>query len=215
VEAGRAPSFRSRDGTITFTVPEPGDAAYADYQEMLQHPRYRSAFQNSPGYALPYDPEWRSEVSGRRTVERRNMRFDVDETSMEELARAFLTALVQDDEESLLRLCLSRDEFERILWPEFPQSRPYLRVPPDDAWMLQRSTTLHGLHTALRNYGGRDLELMQVHPGTRMDYTNFTLFRDVVLRVRDRQSREVFDLRYIPTMVGCGGRYKAYIYEVP
>lgn len=206
-------TFASPDGSIRFSVPRPGDSVYDDYLEMLQHPRYQSAFSNAPGYALPYDPEWRSVVRGRREVDPVEHEFEGGERSMEELAAAFVAALEDGSEQALFDLRVNRHEFEAILWPEFPQSRPYLKITTNDAWMLHHSASLSGIRMIAASYRGHELELVDVAFEDAFEYTNFTMFRNVVIRVRDRATQTEHDIQAIPAIVSRNGRYKAYMYS--
>jgi hypothetical protein len=206
-------SFASRDGSMVFTVPAPGDPEYADYQEMLQDPHFRSTLEGLPGYALPYDPEWRSVVRGKRTTARAPVHFDGGAGSLDDLARAYLQAIGAGDELAVLRLRISRDEFEHILWPEFPQSRPYVRILPADAWTMHHASTMSGVVKALEEQSGRELDLVGVEYGDVVEYTNFTLYRDVSIRVRDASTQRVLELPYVPVVARCNGKFKAYLYR--
>ncbi len=206
-------SFASRDGATVFTVPSPGDPEYADYTEMLQHPRFRSALEGLPGYALPYDPEWRSVIQGKRKTAPTPLQFEGGAGSLAALANAYLQAIGAGDEIAVLRLRISRDEFERILWPEFPQSRPYLRIKPEDAWSLHHANSMSGVLKALEEQAGRKLDLVDIEHGDVVEYTNFTLYRDVLIRVRDAETQRIQELPYLPVVVRRNGKFKAYLYR--
>ena len=133
--------------------------------------------------------------------------------SLAELARAYLQAVVAGDEIAVLRLRISRDEFERILWPEFPQSRPYLRIKPEDAWSMHHTNSMSGVLKALEEQAGRELELVQIEHGDVVEYTNFTLYRDVLIRVRDAKTHRIQELPYLPVVARCNGKFKAYLYR--
>ncbi len=206
-------SFTSREGALTFSVPQQGDPEYADYQEMLHDPHFRSSLEGLPGYALPYDPEWRSVVTGKRQVGPTPLQLHGGAGSLEALARAYLEAIGTGDEIGVLRLRVSREEWEGILWPEFPQSRPYVRIKPEDAWMLHHATSMSGVQKGLENFRGHTLELVEVTHGETVAYTNFTLVEDVVIRARDQKTQKFVEIPYLHAVVGRNGHYKAYIFE--
>jgi hypothetical protein len=110
-----------RDGLRRVRVPAPGDAEYVDYQEMLTHLMFRSSVENSPGYAPPYDPEWRSVLTGRRNAGSVDLEFVNGARSLEELGRFVMLAALDGDGQALVGLAVNKDEFELILWPGFPR----------------------------------------------------------------------------------------------
>lgn len=207
-----AAAFRSLDGKQTFRVPQPDDPEWRDYVEMLHHPRFRSALTNAPGRALPYDPEWRSEVSGRRQATPVEGELQGGAATAEELASALLAALRRGDRAALERLLVTEDEFRTFFWPEFPQSRPYLKVPTGEAWGFHRATQAENVGAAIDALRGRSLDLEGVELARRMDFTNFTMVRDVVLWTRDAETGARLGLRIVPTFVERHGRWKAYAF---
>jgi hypothetical protein len=207
-----AAAFRSLDGTETFRVPQPSDPEWADYVEMLRHPRFRSALSNAPGRALPYDPEWRSEVRGRREVTPIEAELQGGAPSPGALARAVLAALVAGDRAALDPLVVDATEFESIFWPEFPQSRPYLKVPVSEAWGFQRAGQSENLGDLVETLRGRNLDFISVDLATKIDYTNFTMVRDVVVWTRDAATGARLGLAITPTIVERHGRWKVFAF---
>ena len=206
-------SFQSLDGQYTFTVPREGDSDWADYQAMRAHPRYRSSLDKNPMYQLPYDPEWRSTITGVRTAspvaqELRNYR-----DSLGELAQRLLTAVGQDDHDQLNAMSIDRDEFEVICWPSFPQSRPYAKVPVLEAWNFHVGHCGGGIAQMLRHFGGRALVLESVSHGEIKDYGNFRLFNDVVVHAVDQASGDKVEITNMETVIERHGRFKPYIYK--
>ena len=206
-------TITSRDGSMTFRVPKPGEPDYDDYVEMTQHPRFRSAMEGRPGYAMPYDPEWRTMVTGKREVAPMSFQLEDGVDSMQHLAQALLEALRVKDHDALQRLRVTRHEFEDLMWPEFPQSRPYLRIESEEAWIAHHNSSAAAVATLLRKWGGRNLELIAVDYGDSFKYTNFTLYQGVKLRVRTAGTGETFEITEIPSIVGCNGQFKAYTYR--
>jgi hypothetical protein len=111
----------------------------------------------------------------------------------------------------MLRLHVTRTEFLQLCWPEFPQSRPYLKIPEAEAWSFQQTKCSEAAVTALRTWGGRAWTLDGVVVGRSTPYRNFTLHEDVRLRAIDSTGRlEVLDV--VPVVVERNGRFKVFVY---
>jgi hypothetical protein len=193
---------------VEFTVPQPGDPEYEDYREMLAHPAYRSSVENSPGYAMPYDPEWRAPLVGRREAEETDLQFVSGAGSLRELIRGYLDAVESRDPRGAFEMAVTKDEFQLILWREFPQSRPFLRIPPDEAWLFQLAKMEDGIMEALESYAGRSFELEHVKAGKVSEFRNFVLYEDLSIHVLDTESQEQGPLRVHPTVAERDGRFK-------
>ena len=203
-------SFKSRDGRITFRVPEPTDPEYADYQLMLQH----RAYQTSAGerLKLPYDPEWRSMVTGRREAGPVSTPFTGGAHSLEALLEEVVASVQAKDVQRLHALRLDGKEYAEICWPEFPQSRPYVKIPVEEAWSMHSAKCFSGTEQALIEYGGRALALQSISVGTVEAYRNFKLHRGLKLEVRDLGSQEVFTWSWVKTVAERDGLYKIFTY---
>src|SRR6185503_6980833 len=94
----------------------------------------RSPLESSPGYYPPADPESLAAVNGRRDAPPVEGEFSGGAASLEDLAREILAGLEQNDERALHALRVTQDEFERIIWPEMPQSRPITNIPFSEVW---------------------------------------------------------------------------------
>jgi len=195
----------------TFTVPRPGDPEYADYQAMLADPHYRSSLENTAGYALPYDPEWRSVVRGRREVGPTNLQFHRGLVSLEALATSYLEGLGSQDVDMLFDLGVTPQEFKGILWPEFPQSRPFLRIPADEAWLFQLTHMNDDLASLYGRLGGVDRELVSVKVGSAMEFTNFRLLNDVTITAHEVDTGKIVTL-HLDAVAERNGRYKVYTF---
>lgn len=208
VASASVAAVRRTGGPGQFHVPIPGDPDYADYREMLAEPRLRSSVENSPGYAMPYDPEWRSVVEGRRRVGPTSLEFTEGETSLRNLGDALLKAVREHDLNLLNSVRVDRDEYQLILWPEFPQSRPFLRIPPDEAWMFQSARQRKGLEEVLARYGDRDLSMESLQVGSKEPFTNFTLYRGVTLTATDVKNGKTVQVLKDATVAERNGRFK-------
>ncbi len=196
-----------------FRVPTPADPEYADYQEMLRHSMFRSSVENSAGYAPPYDPEWRSAVTGRREAGPVDLDFVGGARSLEELGRFVLLAAVDGDGQGLLDLAVTKDEFELILWPEFPQSRPYLRIPSEEAWSFHYADLTKGISRGGLALIGRPYSFAGVFAGRVEDYANFRLLKDVFLIARDEDTNRLEEFSFLGTVAERRGRFKVYLFE--
>ncbi len=196
-----------------YRVPKPGDADYADYREMLGNPRFRSSVENTDGYEIPYDPEWRSVVTGRREVGPTNLSLIGGASSLDELGSFILLGLEEADQQALADLEVTRDEFQALLWPEFPQSRPYMRIPPEEAWHFHYAKCTKGLAILMKGYGKRHLALEGVTVDEVRPFTNFTLHEGVTLHVVDQDTGEAEDIRTISAVVERQGHFKIYMAE--
>jgi hypothetical protein len=203
----------SRDGTQTFTVPEPGDPEWEDYLEMKRHRQFQSMHDGKDGYAIPYDPEWRALIDGKRNAPPIDHELMNAHSSPQELVAAVLDGLHESNAGLLGDLDVDQEEFEIICWPSFPQSRPYVRVPVSDAWTFQYAECHAGIHTMTQILGGRDLELKDLKIQGTKDYGNFKLHEGVVIEAIDRANDEVVRINNVDTIIERNGMFKVYLYK--
>jgi hypothetical protein len=195
-----------------FGVPRPGDPEYADYQEMLAHPRYRSSLENTEGYALPYDPEWRAVVNGRREVEPDpSLAFHHGFVSLDALGESYLDGMAAEDANMLFDLAVTPEEFKTIFWPEFPQSRPYVRIPEQEAWMFHLTHMNDELGQLYGRFSGVEREFVGVQVGEVKEYTNFRILEDVVITAREVDTGRTVTLT-VESVAEVQGRYKVFSY---
>jgi hypothetical protein len=197
----------------TFTVPKEGDPEWEDYQEMLKHPRVRTSVANSPGYRIPYDPEWRSMDTGRREVEPIEYPLVGYSENLEDLAQEFLDALRDARPEILAEMRVDQEEWEEVFWPEFPQSRPYLKMPAAEVWAFHDAEARSGANKALREFAGLPLTLESIAHGEREVYTNFALIPALRIRAVNEVTGEIVTLDHLSVVAERQGRYKAYIFN--
>lgn len=188
-----------------YTVPKPGDPNYEDYQEMLAQPRFRSWMDNSPGYALPYDPEWRSVLTGRRETGPTDLEFARGGTLKTAIGK-LLEAFEERHSHVLIPYEIGKDEFELILWPEFPQSRPYVKIPPDEAWLFRKAKYQETIREGMGHYAGMPLDLVDVKIVKTDEYTNFRLVT-AAITARDRETGETLELKINPILAERHGKY--------
>jgi hypothetical protein len=129
---------------------------------------------------------------------------------MEALGRAILWALHHADRDSLRRLCVDEGEFARILWREFPQSRPATGLRWEDAYYLLFQRNLGGISRAIGEHGGRPLQFVRWdRADTVARYRNFRMHNGLALVVRDENGAEE-RLDLVRAAVERKGRYKLY-----
>jgi hypothetical protein len=197
---------------FTYRLPEPGDPDHEDYQEMLRHPEY-ARFNHDRTLPMYYDPEWRSQVEGRREVPVNDLVLAGGATSVEELLTFVLLGLADEDGDSIDQLRINRDEFQLLCWPEFPQSRPYLKIPPDEAWSFHFATMRKGAQKGFHEHAGRPLDLVSFDIGSVKEYTNFRILENVAMTVLDANTGEEIELDMVEAVLACRGRYKVFMYR--
>jgi hypothetical protein len=196
-----------------FTVPEPGDPQWEDYQAMLRDPHVRTSVSQAPGFRVPYDPEWRAMLTGRREVEPLSYPLVGYSNSIEELAQEFLDALRDRRPEILAEMRVDEDEWTAVFWPEFPQSRPYLKIPAEEAWDFHDAEARSAANKALREYAGTALTLESLSHGEPRVYTNFSLIGDLRIHAVDEETGERVEISLLSMVAERQGRYKAYIFN--
>jgi hypothetical protein len=176
-------------------------------------PRPRSPLERSPGYYPPDDPESLSVITGRRDAPLVDLELTGAAPSMDQLARMLLEALNRRDERALHALRVNRQEFEVILWREFPESRPVTNITADDAWQNAAAGSMAGASRAAGQYGSRNLEFLRVESNPPAAYKNFSLHRGVQILARDPATALEERVRFAPTFVERHGRYKVLLYK--
>lgn len=167
------------------------------------------SLQAAPGYKPLVDPDSISVRLGRRLdAPVVDMRFSFGATSMEHLGRMLTHAIHHTSLDSLRHLCITREEFNEILWREFPQSRPVTGLHADDAWFMLDGRLRGGVSKLLSERGGQDLAFVRWdRADTVALYKNFRLHNGLSLVVRDESGREVA-LPYVRAVAERKGQFK-------
>lgn len=128
--------------------------------------------------------------------------------SLEELSLRVLELLGEKDAAGLEGLRVSRDLYLCSLLPEFLRDRKPGNLPFELHWMLIDSESRAGIPGAVQDFGGRDLELLEidVSRGTE-DYASFRLYRKVRLEILDRQTGQSGRARIFDSVVEIDGRF--------
>jgi hypothetical protein len=165
---------------------------------------------DSPGYVPLVDPDSAAERLGRRpNAPLVDMPFTGGARSLDALGRAMCGAYHASSVDSMLRLCVTEDEFRVVLWPEFPQSRPATGVRWEDAWPVLFGRLNGGSVSSVRDMGGHVYRLVSVSKGTIVPYRNFKLHNDVTFVVRDEEG-QVRTIDWIRSIAERKGRFKVY-----
>ncbi|HZD05242.1 MAG TPA: hypothetical protein VE173_10000 [Longimicrobiales bacterium] len=131
--------------------------------------------------------------------------------SAAELIQAVLEATKVKDREALRGLLVTRDEYERLLWPEMPDGR---YTPFDFVWSLNATNSRKGLGQLLERYGGLDLELVSLaFTDDPEAYDHFTLHAGARVTVRRGDTGEEGILPSLDVFVEYGGTWKLVNYD--
>jgi hypothetical protein len=166
---------------------------------------------NAPAYRPPADPESMSVVIGRRLgAPRVKESFTGGTRSLDDLGRAVCHAIHHSDRDSLVALCVTDREFSKIMWREFPQSRPITGLQWDDAYFVLDRRNGGGAGRAIQMHGGTHLRFVRwERTDTTAVYRNFRLHNGLVLVALDENGQET-RLDVVRAAAERGGRFKLY-----
>ncbi|MGE3273877.1 MAG: hypothetical protein AB7O67_02110 [Vicinamibacterales bacterium] len=134
--------------------------------------------------------------------------------SDEDLARAVLEAVAARDQEALSRMALTKDEFEDLVWPALPASRPEVGMPADYVWQDTFTKSRGYLAQTLQEYGGQRFTLVRIgFRGETTTQPGYEVSRDSYLVVRDASGQER-TIRLFGSVIRQDGRSKVYSYIV-
>ncbi len=162
------------------------------------------------GWYPPADPESASVRIGRRDAPLVSLPFSGGKRSLTALGRAVVSNLSSNAPDSLLSLCVTKQEFEVILWPEFPQSRPATGLLPMDGWRVLDNRLISGTRGAAADWGGQPWTFVRIEAtGGVTKFRNFNLYRGIVIVVKDEAGVEQrFD--FLRTVAERKGVFKLY-----
>ena len=173
----------------------------------------RSPLESSPGYQRVVDPESTAVQTGRRNVPLHDKRLGEGARSAEDLALWILGALRENDKEQIKALHVTYEEYQEILWPEFPESRPITRLEHKDAWFFHERTSIAGINQGLNLHGGEPLEFDRItYDIGYAPYTNFNLYHGIRVHAL-RPSGEAVVVDFIESFIECRGTWKVYMYK--
>lgn len=126
--------------------------------------------------------------------------------SPEAMGRAVLQALEAEDRVALEGLLVTRQEHRDVLWDQLPESN-YMEF--GEARSLNERNTDEAIRDALRKYGGRSFELVEIGFTDEAEvYDGFTLHRGARMRVREEASGEVGRLPVLNVVLERDGLWK-------
>lgn len=128
--------------------------------------------------------------------------------SPEALAQAALDAISAGDEDGLIGLMITREEYETLLWPILPDRN---QMPFDFAWSITAPRSRKARRRAIADYEGIPLELVRVELGegdNRESYDEFTLYRRSRMVVRRTDTGAEGMLPLMDTLVRMDGGWK-------
>ncbi len=156
----------------------------------------------------PSPPPAPSAPAPRESAKKPERKLQNAERSEWALSVKALEALAKRDAAALGALRVTEREYKELLFPEFPAAGPGRTTPVDTHWYLLDMKSVKGLQEAVRDYGGENLELLEVTPaGGVEEYKTFRLLKKVSLKVR-RPSGEQAQLRIFGSIVVLDGQYK-------
>lgn len=130
------------------------------------------------------------------------------------VARAVLAAVERHDREALLGMALTVDEFEHLVWPTLPVSRPEVGMPMAYVWNDTATKSRGFLAETLHTYGGQRFDLVGIEfRGETTYHDGYQVSRKAHLRVRDADGRER-TIRVFGSIIRQNGRSKVYSYII-
>lgn len=131
--------------------------------------------------------------------------------SEEALGEAVLEALAQKDRVALQGFLVSREEYQKLLWPEMPDKQ---YTPFDFVWSLNEANTRKGLRQLFERYGGVEFELVSVDwTEPPEDYPSFRLYPGAQVTVRRLDNGERGVLPSFDVFVEYAGGWKLLNYD--
>ncbi len=166
---------------------------------------------DSPGYVPLSDRDSLTEALGRRPdAPLVRLPFGGGTRSLDAMGRAVCRALHAGSSDSLKALCVSMNEFQVILWPEFPQSRPATGLRWQDAWPVLYGRLNGGSVAAARDFEGHYYEFLRIErTADTKQYRNFRLHNGITIVAKDDEGK-VHNFTFIRSIAERKGRFKIY-----
>ena len=125
-----------------------------------------------------------------------------------------LTALADNDADTLRALALDEVEFRNAVWPDLPASRPERNVPFDYAWGDLHQKSNNAFRRLVARYGGRRYELVGVRfAGETTQYRSYKVHRETFLDLLDEEGEEV-RLALFGSILERDGEFKLFSFVV-
>ncbi|HUP18499.1 MAG TPA: hypothetical protein VM778_00950 [Gemmatimonadota bacterium] len=156
-------------------------------------------------------PEWRGNYQI-DPLPAEALALDGAADGLDDLLETIERGLAERDTAGLRALLPTEREYREILYPAFPAAHPPIHASFETVWLLQLGDTWDGLKRILREYGGRDVEILDVRfVRPDQDFVNFRLHEasEVDLLV-DGEPRS--GVRLFGSVVQVGDRWKVLSY---
>lgn len=130
--------------------------------------------------------------------------------SLEEVAAQFLKVLETGEMEAARELAITRDEFERYVWPQLPASASGTNLSVDFLWQQTEFKSINYLKDTLQNHAGKSYELVEVRSAEGIkEYGSFRTHRDMRVRIRTPEGKEQ-ELNLFGSILEMDGEFKLY-----
>jgi len=137
--------------------------------------------------------------------------------SMDGLVTLLLRGLKQQDRKTLESIYITRDEYDRWIWPQLPVSKKKQwqnRKSMNLVWSQHHLRSTHGLTSVLENYGGNTYSLLKLQPAEQTrDYTTYKIYSDMQVCVKDASGTEHW-LKLFGSIVHINNIYKIFSYNI-
>lgn len=126
--------------------------------------------------------------------------------SIDKVAKEVLSALQDNDLQTLQELRITEKEFKKIMWPELPARKN--NVPYGFAWNNLNAQADEALAKILHNYGGLEFDYQSVYFKDSVEtYPGFKVHPNSVLVVKDRVGN-VREIRVFGSILERNGEFK-------
>ena len=125
-----------------------------------------------------------------------------------DLCEEVLRALKEKDKKTLQALRITESEYKKYLFPEFPATRAGTDTNVDFHWEYLNVRSFRGMQDALDEFGGMDLELLDIITEGVDEYPTYHLLNKVRLKVRRKPDGEERVIRVFGSIVELDGQYK-------
>jgi hypothetical protein len=125
-----------------------------------------------------------------------------------DLCEEVLRALKARDRQALQALRITESEYKQYLFPEFPATRAGTDKNVDFHWDYLNVRSFRGIQNALDEFGGLDLELLDIITETVDKYPTYNLLMKVRLKVRRKPDGQEGEIRVFGSIVELDGQYK-------
>ncbi len=111
-------------------------------------------------------------------------------------------------------MALTKDEFEDLVWPALPASRPEVGMPSEYVWQDTFQKSRAYLAQTLERHGGQRFHLIDIDfLGETTRHAGYEVSRKAQLRVRDESGAER-TIRLFGSMIRQNGRSKVYSFII-